>query len=325
MIHINFKYFIVDCDEVMFESTAQAKLTQKDLKDTAKFIEEHNYSPDFVDIPGNVYDKCIEKAYEKASQEYPDINERLDELEVILEQNIPISLINLLDEHIRQNLLEQTPSYNDEQNIDRSTHYSESDSIGKVKSTVLDHSISNNTSEALKQKLSTADITDTNMDESIVPTKNNTLYLPIKQMYFDEIIEGNKKKEYREVKPTTYKKYLKCDQRGNPFVDTSLIDMDDPLCDDINVWNDGIYPLIPNENYKFLHLAVGYNKERDEALVEIKDVTFEPLLDEEGKIFRFDEENGKAFRCENGKLCFWNIVYHLGQILNIQRKSGKAS
>ena len=38
------------------------------------------------------------------------------------------------------------------------------------------------------------------------PTKENTLYLPIKQIYFNAIIEGTKKEEYREIKDTTFKK-----------------------------------------------------------------------------------------------------------------------
>src|SRR5699024_6338364 len=32
------------------------------------------------------------------------------------------------------------------------------------------------------------------------PTKENTLYLPIKQIYFEQIIAGTKDKEYREIK-----------------------------------------------------------------------------------------------------------------------------
>jgi hypothetical protein len=32
------------------------------------------------------------------------------------------------------------------------------------------------------------------------PTKENTLYLPIKQVYFDAIISGTKNREYREIK-----------------------------------------------------------------------------------------------------------------------------
>ena len=38
--------------------------------------------------------------------------------------------------------------------------------------------------------------------------ENKTLYLPIKQIYFDEILAGTKKQEYREMKPTTFTKYL---------------------------------------------------------------------------------------------------------------------
>ena len=36
------------------------------------------------------------------------------------------------------------------------------------------------------------------------PTKENTLYLTIKQVYFDQIIAGTKKDEYREVKIGRY-------------------------------------------------------------------------------------------------------------------------
>ena len=32
------------------------------------------------------------------------------------------------------------------------------------------------------------------------PTRQNTLYLTIKQVFFDEIIAGTKTKEYREIK-----------------------------------------------------------------------------------------------------------------------------
>ena len=49
------------------------------------------------------------------------------------------------------------------------------------------------------------------------PTRQNTLYLAIKQVFFDEIIAGTKTKEYREIKNTTYKKYLECDEDGFPY------------------------------------------------------------------------------------------------------------
>lgn len=34
----------------------------------------------------------------------------------------------------------------------------------------------------------------------IESTKDNTLYLPIKQVYFDAIITGTKTEEFREIK-----------------------------------------------------------------------------------------------------------------------------
>lgn len=49
------------------------------------------------------------------------------------------------------------------------------------------------------------------------PSKENTLYLTIKQCFFDEIVEGTIDIEYREIKETTYKKYLDCTPDGTPY------------------------------------------------------------------------------------------------------------
>lgn len=47
------------------------------------------------------------------------------------------------------------------------------------------------------------------------PTKENMLYLPIKQVYFDLIIAGTKKEEYREIKEgITANRYLLKDKNG---------------------------------------------------------------------------------------------------------------
>lgn len=72
------------------------------------------------------------------------------------------------------------------------------------------------------------------------PTKENTLYLPIKQVFFDQIVAGTKKEEYREIKDTTYKKYLECDKDGWPFYDLSKAEADNPLLGDLCIWNDGV-------------------------------------------------------------------------------------
>src|SRR5690606_29138440 len=56
-----------------------------------------------------------------------------------------------------------------------------------------------------------------NSDVSFEVLKNDpdTLYLPIKQIYFDAIVKGSKKAEYREIKSTTAHKYLLREGSGN--------------------------------------------------------------------------------------------------------------
>ena len=73
------------------------------------------------------------------------------------------------------------------------------------------------------------------------------LTLNIKKVYFDEIIKGEKKIEYRELKQTTLNKYTYLDE------------------------SDGRRYL---RRYDALRLFVGYNKDRESALVQVKDITY---------------------------------------------------
>lgn len=153
------------------------------------------------------------------------------------------------------------------------------------------------------------------------PTKENTLYLTIKQVYFDQIVEGKKKKEYREIKETTYKKYLEVDGDGWPLYDTSKADSEDPLLGDICMWNGGRYPYVANQKWEYLSLAVGYAKERDTAVVEVSDITFEPLLDKKGNPARFSIGDDDVAKIDaNGDLCFWQAVFHIGKIIEVHKK-----
>jgi len=130
-------------------------------------------------------------------------------------------------------------------------------------------------------------------------TKENTLYLPIKQVYFDQIIEGTKNKEYRDVKDG--KRYLI--RSGKKFVlDPEFTEEDKEYF--VDDYNDGHFPFLPKQ-YKYLHLVVGYNKVRDEALVEVKDITFEPT-----------EVRGYG----KNLFTWWIIVYHLGKVVKLERQ-----
>ena len=137
------------------------------------------------------------------------------------------------------------------------------------------------------------------------PNKDNTLYLPIKQVYFDQIIDGTKKIEYREVKEgITAGRYLLKGASGK-FVRNPEVAKDpdrEYYIDDII---DGRFPFMPKP-YKYLSLAVGYAKERDTAVVEVTDITFHP------EMIREDREGKPCF-------AFWIIEYHIGKVISVNR------
>ena len=150
------------------------------------------------------------------------------------------------------------------------------------------------------------------------PNKQNTLYLPIKQVYFDQIIAGTKKEEYREIKPTTYKKYLDCDETGDWYIDEFYTDEDLEFYgpDIIIACKDGHFPFF-FKDIKFLSLAVGYEKIRDTALVELVDITPMIAKDEQGRDIRLDiGRNDRLVPVQNGRFCrAWFAVFHLGKIV----------
>ena len=123
------------------------------------------------------------------------------------------------------------------------------------------------------------------------------LNLIIKQKYFDAILAGRKVQEFREIRPTTYKKYVETDEDGAYFVDD----------------DDNLIPL----KYDAIRFFVGYNKDRDSALVEVVGVHTEVFTDKDGNPIKYDYQGAE----------WWaeQIVYDLGKILerNIRDKSKK--
>ena len=109
------------------------------------------------------------------------------------------------------------------------------------------------------------------------------LTLIIQQKWFDEIIKGKKKQEFRELRPKSEKKYI--------------------------VYNeDGTFDAIEFDAIRFY---VGYNKGRDTALVEVKNISFLDFVDENGEIIVLtDNKTGEEY----DKM---DIVYDLGNVLEI--------
>lgn len=77
------------------------------------------------------------------------------------------------------------------------------------------------------------------------------LNLNIKDKYFQEILHGSKKIEYREIKQTTINKYTYIDEADKKRY---------------------------LRRYDVICFFVGYNKDRDSALVEVKDITYKDGL-----------------------------------------------
>ena len=134
--------------------------------------------------------------------------------------------------------------------------------------------------------------------EDEAPNSANTLYLPIKQVFFDQIIEGTKKVEYREVKSTTAKRYLVYAD-GKPKLNEAVTDPS--LEYELDDFNGGKFPFVPKQ-YKYLNLAVGYSQNRDTAIVEIEKITFTP-----------DMIRAKMF-------CYWIEEFHISRVVEVHRK-----
>lgn len=138
-----------------------------------------------------------------------------------------------------------------------------------------------------------------------VPNHSNILYLPIKRVFFDDIVSGVKGCEFREVKEgITANKYLLRDSDGKYLPNPECTETDKGYF--IDDYNGGKFPFLPKP-YKYLYLAVGYAKDRDTALVEVKDISFEPHM------IRYDREGKPVY-------AFWVIAYKLGKVVELNRK-----
>lgn len=102
-----------------------------------------------------------------------------------------------------------------------------------------------------------------------------TLTLIIKQKWFDEIIAGRKKEEYRDCKPTTESRYIETDADGYAVLDENGV------------------PVL--KKYDAIRFYVGYAKDRDSALVEVKGARIEDAFDEKGDLIEYAVVDGQYF------------------------------
>ncbi len=164
-----------------------------------------------------------------------------------------------------------------------------------------------------------------------LPTKENSLYLTITQQWFDEIVSGRKEIEYREIKETTASRFLNLPKKKNELLLVHELLPEDAEIG-INEYNNGIFCFHPRE-YKYLNLAVGYNKNRDTATLRLKGCCFMPERMKDGRIIlskfgeNYDvndnmtaEEYFEATYDENGDLAIWIIGLELGEVVELNKK-----
>lgn len=119
------------------------------------------------------------------------------------------------------------------------------------------------------------------------------LNLIIKQKYFDAIMAGRKVQEFREVRPNTIKKLLLLDEEGYEVEDE--------------------YGNAQPIKYDAIRFFVGYNKDRDSALVEVESAYCEIFVDDDDKPIVYESGVDK-----DGNPLEWiaeQVVFNLGRIL----------
>lgn len=99
----------------------------------------------------------------------------------------------------------------------------------------------------------------------------NILTLSIKQKYFDEILAGKKTHEYREIRPTNAKKYIKYLCNGKEY------------STDEELPEEGEVDLKPIKYDAIKFLTGEYKGKRPYAIVEVKGANVSILTDENGE------------------------------------------
>lgn len=112
------------------------------------------------------------------------------------------------------------------------------------------------------------------------------LTLIVKQKFFDEIIKGVKKQEFREIRPNSQAKYCELDEEG--------------YVKDV----DGV---LQPRKYDAIRFYVGYNKDRDSALVKVEGANIELFEDESGNLIEYEDKGEKYYAAQ--------VAYDLGNIL----------
>ncbi|MDE5839235.1 MAG: ASCH domain-containing protein [Paramuribaculum sp.] len=130
----------------------------------------------------------------------------------------------------------------------------------------------------------------------------NTLTLSIKRKYFDEILAGTKTHEYRDVRPSSTKKYIHLLCEGKFYED------DDPAFDDVSP--DSPVEVVAKKYDAIKFYTGAYSGKRPYMLVEMKDAEAIIMTDENGDDLILVDGNGEEYLAVT-------VDYTLGEILEV--------
>lgn len=125
------------------------------------------------------------------------------------------------------------------------------------------------------------------------------LTLSIKQKYFNDILSGEKKQEFREIRPNNSKRYVIYELNGKEYTDPDTLPSEDEEQGELN--------LKPVKYDAIKFLTGEYKDKRPFAIVEVKDANIELFCDEEGNDITY-EYKGETYIAAQ-------VVYDLGEVL----------
>ena len=101
-------YAIFRDDVKLADNVIEISLTKKNIQELEEFVVEHDYSPEFVDMPAHIYDKCCEKAWDSVPKLCKSIGEEPTmDIELAFTGWIPTSMIDALSEETRDRVYEK--------------------------------------------------------------------------------------------------------------------------------------------------------------------------------------------------------------------------
>jgi hypothetical protein len=109
MAKYKFVYAVMKDGESVFDSEAEVSLTKKNFEEIENFIIEHQYSPEFVDIPAHIYDKIMNSVLEKALREFKPFANLENGYELGLQTYIPESILGMLSEDTQDKVYKNIP------------------------------------------------------------------------------------------------------------------------------------------------------------------------------------------------------------------------